>query len=216
MYRLFCVIAAVMVCLIVSLSAARAATGVPEGFVIYQVKKGDTWKSVIPDARWRELAKRVNRMNIELTRKSRLNVKQIWLPVNDAAWRYVPVPVTIDSQAPRELIFYKKEQYFGAYEHGHLIRWGPISTGRSGNTPVGTFRALYKQREKYSHKYNNSRMFFAVQFQGNFFSHEQILPGYAASKGCVRMFWEDAEWKYDWIRLGDRIKVVKQAGIDMM
>lgn len=173
----------------------------PAGFSVYTVKRGDTWESVIPIKWDREFTRRVNRMNIELTTKKRINVKTILVPVDEIAFSYVPVPTQIPSDAVRELVFYKKEQYFGAYEHGRLVKWGPISTGRSGNTPVGSYKALYKQAKKYSSRYHNARMFFAVQFKGNFFSHEQVLPGHAASAGCIRMLWEDAEWKLSLIHI---------------
>jgi len=196
--------------LLIGLSGVAYA-GIPAGFTEYTVKRGDTWESVIPDEQLRVLARKVNRMNIELTKNKKINVKKIVVPVGTKALLYVPVPTRIASNAKRELVFYKQEQYFGAYEYGELVRWGPISTGRSGNTPVGTYQALYKEAKKRSTRYHNSRMYFAVQFSGNFFSHEQILPGYPASKGCVRMLWEDAEWKFNWIRLGDPIRVVRSA-----
>jgi len=184
----------------------------PAGFLNYTVKRGDTWESVIPDERYREFAMKVNRMNIELTEGKRVNKSTIMVPVGEVALAYVPVPTHISSKATRELVFYKQEQYFGAYEEGRLVKWGPISTGSNGNTPLGTYKALYKQVKKYSSIYNNSRMYYAVQFRGNYFSHEQVLPGVPASKGCVRMSWEDAKWKFHWIKIGDPIRVVKNTG----
>lgn len=182
-------------------AARKTFTHVPPGFTAYTVKRGDTWKKITNSDLARELARKINRMNIEpwvgLT---------VLLPDSALAYAYVPVPEYINSVG-RHLVIYEREQYFGAYEDGVLVRWGPVSSGKRGSTPNGDFTAKAMNRRHWSRKYNNARMHFAVQFRGDYFTHEQVLPGYAASHGCVRMMWDDAEWKFAWIKPGDRISV---------
>lgn len=177
---------------------------VPQGFVSYVVQPGDTWGSLTTTVELKQLAMRVNRMNIEPRRGS-----EVLLPVNDVAWYYVPVPHRVDGVG-RHLIIYDDQQFFGAYEDGRLIHWGPVSTGKQGKeTPFGHFKATWKSRYHRSSLYDNARMYFAIQFSGHYFTHEYTeLPGYPASNGCVRMFWNDAKWKFSWLQLGDRVSIV--------
>jgi lipoprotein-anchoring transpeptidase ErfK/SrfK len=187
------------------LSATAKDLVAPEGFVVYTTQKGDTWESVFPDERYRELAMKVNRMNVELSAG-----RQILKPMNAIAFGFTPMPERISDKSTRAMVFDLNTQYFGYYEGGSLAYWGPISTGKSDNTPTGTFTAQYKQKRKYSDKYG-SRMDFAVQVSGDYFFHEQQLPGYPASKGCLRMLWDDAEHIFGKIRVGDPIHIVRSA-----
>ncbi len=193
-----------MVAVVASKAASlKTFTEVPPGFMEYTVQENDTWDSVTNSGREKLLAMQVNRMNVNLKKGNK-----ILLPISSRAYVFAPVPESIRSSG-RHLIIFKLEQYFGAYEDGVLVRWGPVSTGKKGrDTPNGTYSALWKDKFHRSSLYSNARMYFAVQFKGNYFTHEQALPGYPASHGCVRMLWEDAEWKFDWIRVGDTVSVV--------
>lgn len=175
---------------------------VPPGFMEYQVQRGDTWDSLTAGPEEKVFVMKVNRMNIRPWRG-------LWvlLPASPEAFEYIPVPTQIDS-AGRHLVIFEREQYFGAYEDGRLLRWGPVSSGKGGSTPNGEYTAKVKYYRHWSSLYNNARMHFAVQFKGNYFTHEQQLPGYPASRGCVRMMWDDAKWKYSWIRRGDKVSIV--------
>ena len=187
-------------------SAAQIVTfnSVPEGFTEYQVQSGDTWGSITPDANSALLAMRVNRVD----RRHLLPGMKVIIPDSSVAHQYVPVPRHIKNSESRELVIFLENQYFGAYENGELVHWGPISSGKNGRTRVGSFKALWKDRWHRSSKYGNAKMYFSVQYNGDYFTHEQSLPGYAASHGCVRMLKEDAAWKFDWIEVGDSITIV--------
>jgi len=52
-------------------------------------------------------------------------------------------------------------------------------------------------------------MDFAVNFYKGFFIHEQSLPGYPASHGCIRLLRKDAEKIFNWIQIGDPIVITK-------
>lgn len=64
-----------------------------------------------------------------------------------------------------------------------------VSTGKTGNTPVGTFR-IYER--------NNWPLWRWMRFYGNFGIHAYTpVPPYPASHGCVRVpFWA-ADWTWD-------------------
>lgn len=179
-------------------------TNVPVGFTAYTVQQGDTWESITADDEFALLAMRVNRVDAKHL-KPGMNVV---IPVSPVAYQYVPVPKLIESHSERQIVVFLEEQYFGAYENGVLMHWGPVSSGKNGRTRVGSFKAIWKDRWHRSSKYGRARMFFAVQYNGDYFTHEQDLPGYAASHGCVRMLAEDAAWKFQWIKVGDAVTIV--------
>ncbi len=178
---------------------------IPDGFQEYTVKKGDTWFSIVSGQEdYVLLAMRVNRVDAKHLRPG----MRILVPVSQEAFLHTPIPTSIDDANARHLVVYLDVQYFGAYEYGKLVHWGPVSSGKRGHeTVTGTFRAIWKDRWHRSRKYGNVPMFFAVQFYGNYFTHEQSLPGYPASHGCVRMLKEDAQWKFSWIQKGDPVTV---------
>jgi L,D-transpeptidase catalytic domain len=92
-------------------------------------------------------------------------------------------------------------QAFGAYEHGRLVRWGPVSTGRRENpTPHGIFNLTWKAKQRRS----TDNEAWLLRWYFNFINargisfHQFDLPGYAASHACVRLLERDAEWLYGW------------------
>lgn len=186
---------------------------VPPGFARYTVANGDTWKSLtalIPEAM--QIAMKVNRMNVNPKLGSKILV-----PITKQALSYIPVPKKVKGAGKNKYIAFIKEQYFGFYdETGVLVRWGPISSGRPGKvTDLGNFKAGWKDKYHRSTLYDDARMWFAVHFTGDLFIHEsEMLPGYPASAGCIRMFWDDAEWVFERIKWGDPIVVV--AGADYL
>jgi len=179
-------------------------TTVPAGFAEYTVQPGDTWESITGGYQLARLAMRVNRVDEKNLRQG----MNVIIPVSSEANLYTPVPRRVESSDARELVIFLSIQYFGAYESGQLVHWGPVSSGKNGRTRTGSFRALWKDRWHRSSKYGNAKMYFSVQYNGDYFTHQQELPGYAASHGCVRMLGEDAAWKFQWIRVGDSITIV--------
>lgn len=107
----------------------------------------------------------------------------------------------------RLIIIDKASQTFEVHENGRVVRHGPVSTGqRSRWTPVGNFSVKTKERNHFSSKYRVD-MPYAMQIHGNIFIHQGPLPGYPASKGCIRLGDEDAKFLFNWARLGDRVTV---------
>lgn len=182
---------------------------VPDGFRAHRVKAGESLGKLCgADTLCREMFMRVNRVD-----ERHLPVgKTVLVPIDpEKAVRYVPVPEALtDSRGEREVRVFLGSQYFGAYENGALVFWGPISSGRKGHgTPSGKYAVNYKQRFKRSIKYDNAPMPFAMHFYGGYFLHQQALPGYSASHGCVRLLESDAKRLFDWARVRDAVTVVR-------
>jgi len=100
------------------------------------------------------------------------------------------------------ILINRRLQYIGLYESGNLKYTFPISSGSSKSTPLRKFVVNYMNQEHYSAKYD-SPMDHALNIGGNYYIHEGIVPGYAASHGCIRLFPLHARFLfYHWAKPG--------------
>lgn len=104
------------------------------------------------------------------------------------------------------------EQMLRAYNGNRLYMKTNISSGRTGNTPRGNFRAgPYKSERHFSSLYHNAPMPWSVQISGNIFVHgSSSVPNYPASKGCVRVpitGRNPAKKLFNWLDVGTPIKI---------
>lgn len=175
------------------------------------VQAHESWQSLFPNIRERDLVRRVNRMNIPLHSGMILaipkNISQ--LSIYDVS----PFPRYIEPFNERTILINQKQLAFGAYdEQGELLWWGPISSGilqcssPDGTclTPTGSFRIIRKQDEEcistvFPQRANGDNggalMPYCMHFFRGFALHgSDSVPGKRASHGCVRMFIEDARW----------------------
>jgi lipoprotein-anchoring transpeptidase ErfK/SrfK len=116
---------------------------------------------------------------------------------------YSPFPTVYDpaTQSPKLLIVDQPSQAFAAYEWGHLVRWGPVSSGkRTSPTPSGTFHLNWRSRGRHSTVNPGWYMKWYFNFDNatGLSLHSYALPGYPASHGCIRLLERDAMWLYDW------------------
>jgi hypothetical protein len=83
----------------------------------------------------------------------------------------------------------------------------PVSTGATGNTPVGAWSILWKAPAT-STWLGSAILYRTMTFHGNFAIHGyHSVPTYPASHGCVRVpIWE-ADWLYDQSPVGERVYV---------
>jgi lipoprotein-anchoring transpeptidase ErfK/SrfK len=127
-------------------------------------------------------------------------------------------------------------------EDGHGLAESPISSGRPDHlTPTGNFEVLQKDLNHFSNLYGKivekdsgrlvkagadaampvpqgcvfvpAPMKWFMRFDGASGMHAGILPGYAASHGCVRMPAEKAELFYETIDVGTPVHVFGTAPI---
>jgi lipoprotein-anchoring transpeptidase ErfK/SrfK len=120
-----------------------------------------------------------------------------------------PFPQQITAEHEKQIIVDQEKLAWGAYdEQGHLVKWGPISSGRdkcpdSNNacrTLTGMYRVFSKENEHCKSDIfpigkGGAKMPYCMYFHKGFALHgSDDIPGYRASHGCVRMFTRDAKW----------------------
>ena len=100
-----------------------------------------------------------------------------------------------------------------AYENGHEVLKGNVSTGRPGRrTPVGHFRVLEKDIDHVSSKYprpnGGARMNYMLRLTNyGVAMHLGYVPNYPASHGCIRMENGFAQKMYYWADVGTRVVI---------
>jgi len=175
-------------------------------FKCYTAKRGDTWNKLFPDEHERNIVKRINRMNVGL---SRGEVIAIPVTMGSSFMEYSPFPAEGEATGNKYIIVSKSKLAFGAYDgSGRLQYWGPISSAkgycpdlhRGCHTPSGIF-AIYNKggagcvSSKFPIGRGGAPMPYCMFFHGGFALHGSYqVPGYNASHGCVRMFVDDAKY----------------------
>lgn len=135
-----------------------------------------------------------------LPRLPHLVVPAVW---HEDPLAYSPFPVSYPAAEghAKLLVVDQPNQAFAAYEHGHLVRWGPVSSGRQAHpTPSGVFRLNWRSRGRHSTVNPNWYMEWYFNFDNvqGLALHAYTLPGYPASHACIRLLVRDARWLYDW------------------
>lgn len=116
-------------------------------------------------------------------------------------------------QSEKRVVINKKEQLLRAFQGDRVVLETRVSTGRRGyTTPSGTWAAgPEKSRLRYSRKYDNAPMPWAVQVTGGYFMHGYTsVPKRPASHGCIRLpLWgvNPAKWLWHWIDLGTPVTI---------
>lgn len=193
------------------------------GFKCVRVSRGETWEHMFRNYRERELVKRLNRTNMPLKYRSWIvvptNLKQL------TELELSPFPLHKNTGGQKLLYVDLSKHAFGAYNaSGILEHWGPVSGGKgycpdigqACATATGTFRIYRKQGEDcISSKFpvetdGGAPMPYCMHFSGGYALHGSTLPGYHASHGCVRLFFEDAKWlNQDFATIGTRVIITR-------
>lgn len=112
--------------------------------------------------------------------------------------KVIPELVTV----PKIMFVAQREQEFGAYEYGVLVRSAGISTGKK-TTPTAS--KLYYANWKGKEVISTSNDEWILKWNVNIANrdgigiHEYELPGYPASHSCIRFSADDAKWFYEWV-----------------
>jgi hypothetical protein len=113
-------------------------------------------------------------------------------------------PVVIVVSLPHQLVH--------VYRNGLVIGVSTCSTGAPGHgTPTGVFTILQKREEHYSSTYNNAPMpkMQRLTWRGVAL-HAGHLPGYPASKGCIRLPVEFSRVLFSVTGLGTSVIIADQ------
>src|SRR5215467_10634766 len=103
------------------------------------------------------------------------------------------------------------EQRVTIYDADGRILRAPVSTGQTGyETPAGIYSVIQKEAEHYSNLYDDASMPFMQRITWSGIAlHAGVLPGHAASHGCVRMPYQFAKQLFDMTKLGRRVIVAR-------
>ena len=174
-------------------------------------KPHDTWNSLFPSDKTRDIAMRVNRMNIALHSGMTIAIPKRLDEIS--IYDVSPFPRYIEPTKEKVIFVSQKELAWAAYNNdGELVWWGPVSTG-SGHcrspdgtclTPSGEFRVIRKQdiyciSTVFPIRPNGDNggaiMPYCMHFFRGYALHgSDVVPGFRDSHGCIRMFIEDAKW----------------------
>lgn len=173
-------------------------------YTCIKVARGQTWKSLFPDENDLMIVKKVNRMNTPL----RVGMV-IAVPKNLSKVKLLDLSPLPHQGNPSSVMVDLSDLAWGAYDdNGKLINWGPVSggknycpdVGRGCKTLTGSYTFYRKQgpgcvSSKFPVPRGGAPMPYCMHFSGGYAMHASAtVPGYNASHGCLRMFYEDAEW----------------------
>ena len=104
------------------------------------------------------------------------------------------------------------EQRVSIYDAKGKIMESPVSSGQTGyETPAGIYSIVQKEEDHHSNLYDDASMPFMERITWTGMAlHAGVLPGYAASHGCVRLPYDFAERLYDVTNMGMRVVVVRE------
>jgi hypothetical protein len=172
-----------------------------------KVGRGQSWETLFPDKKQRDIVQRLNRTYNKLWVGKTLVVPQIL--VNKTLLDFAPFEQTIIPDGETQVIVDQDKLAWGAYDiQGHLVNWGPISSGRdkcsdssqSCRTMTGIFYFFSKENEKCRSNVfpigkGGAKMPYCMYYHKGFALHgSDNIPGYRASHGCIRLFTRDAYW----------------------
>ncbi|MBI3047659.1 MAG: L,D-transpeptidase family protein [Acidobacteria bacterium] len=149
----------------------------------------------------RAILEKLNRADAaHLHRQDSLVVPSAWY---DDELQYSPFPLVYaaDAHLPKLLVVDLPGQAFAAYEDGQLVRWGPVSSGRRAHpTPSGWFHLNWRSRGRHSTVNPEWYMEWYFNFDNarGLALHAYVLPGYPASRACIRLLARDAIWIHEW------------------
>jgi len=139
----------------------------------------------------------------------------------DAASRYgrtvkkrdVPIkqPFGELPKGPLQMVVSIGQQHVTLYANGTRVGQARVSTGTPGHpTPTGVFSIIEKDRWHRSNLYDAAPMFYMQRLTWSGVAmHEGVLPGYAASHGCIRLPSDFASRLWLVTRLGVRVVVAR-------
>ena len=114
-------------------------------------------------------------------------------------------------KGPLQMVISIGQQHVTLYSNGVRVAQSPVSTGTPGHpTPMGVFSVIEKDRWHRSNLYQSAPMFYMQRLTWSGVAmHEGMLPGFAASHGCIRMPTAFASKLWVTTKLGVRVVVAR-------
>lgn len=115
-------------------------------------------------------------------------------------------------KGPLFFVISTNKQHVSVYGPGGLYARSPVSTGRPDHpTPHGIFSIIGKERYHHSNIYSGAPMPYMQRITWSGVAmHEGVLPGYAASHGCIRMPHDFARRLYGYTEGNERVVISRQ------
>jgi lipoprotein-anchoring transpeptidase ErfK/SrfK len=113
---------------------------------------------------------------------------------------------------PLFFVISTNNQHVSVYGPGGLYARSPVSTGRPDHpTPHGIFSIIGKERFHESNIYSGAPMPYMQRITWSGVAmHEGVLPGYAASHGCIRMPHDFARRLFGYTQGNERVVISHQ------
>jgi hypothetical protein len=188
----------------IGLLTLAVATGARAGEVRYRIEPGAGRGGDLRarfDASQLALLEKLNRRDARnLSRASELVVPDRW-DLDEVAYAPLPAMWPWAESQPTALVVHQPGQVFGGYEHGRLVRWGPVSSGAARRpTPSGLFHLNWRSPGRHSTVNREWYMpwYFNFDSRRGLSLHQYVLPGRPASHACIRLLERDARWLYGW------------------
>lgn len=177
------------------------------GFSCLVVQSGENWNNLFPDPISRMIVKKVNRMNTGLSSGMIIAVPENLDSIDLLS--VAPFPRRITPIGAKLIKVNLSTLAWGAYTpDGTLVNWGPVSGGKNYCPDVGsgcaTVQGNFVIQDRMGPDYVSSKfpipdggapMPYGMHFYNGYALHASAeVPGYNASHGCIRLFYEDAEW----------------------
>lgn len=113
---------------------------------------------------------------------------------------------------PLFFVISTNKQHVSVYGRNGLFARSPVSTGRPDHpTPHGIFSIIGKERYHHSNIYSGAPMPYMQRITWSGVAmHEGVLPGYAASHGCIRMPHDFARRLFGYTEGNERVVITRQ------
>lgn len=116
---------------------------------------------------------------------------------------------SVTASGPARVVVDLTEQLAYLYRGSELVAVSTISSGKPGHdTPTGIFPVMMKRVEHYSSTYDNAPMPYMQRLDDYGIAlHAGQLPGYPASRGCVRLPKQFAAKLYRVTEVGTKVLI---------
>ena len=114
-------------------------------------------------------------------------------------------------KGPLQMVVSIGQQHVTLYANGVRVTQARVSTGTPSHpTPMGVFSVIEKDRYHRSNLYASAPMFYMHRLTWSGVAmHEGILPGYAASHGCIRLPTDFVSRLWVISKLGARVVIAR-------
>jgi hypothetical protein len=114
-------------------------------------------------------------------------------------------------KGPLQMVVSIGQQHVTLYANGVRVTQARVSTGTPGHpTPMGVFSVIEKDRWHRSNLYGSAPMFYMHRLTWSGVAmHEGVLPGFAASHGCIRMPTDFVSRLWQISKLGVRVVIAR-------